>query len=507
MRPAVNMSGESKGGNFPVARLSSQRPFLVVNLAVSSPGLETSSSSEQAESFTISPLHCGNTSIGYRPSHQYGAGINLDTALSISGSVRSPNIGYHPSHFVSAVMTLLTVRLCWWKGHPGKQGMRTWRRLRPRHVIGPLLAELFSGRLTAQIGWIKLTNGGRFDNLGLYEMIVRRCHLIVVVDAGADFEFVNEEFANTIYKVGRFLNIPIEIDLPGPTRSGDTPPRHVAVGKVRYSLVDGPEASDGLLLYVKPIMSGDEPTTLRSYAAANPEYPHEVGRDSDVSSEALENYRMLGAHSIQTFASRISDAEARSGHSYSISDLFRQATSYTQSTAAPITEQVDRQIATSRAAQGLNKIFISYRREDTEDISGRIYDRLLRDFSAEYVFKDVDSIPYGLDFPKYLSGVIEQCAVCLVIIGRSWLTVTNEQGARRLDDPDDFVRIEVESALKRDIPVIPLLVKTAQIPKPSELPESLRALCRRNGTPIQGDPNFHSDMNRLVNRLKKDLQL
>jgi hypothetical protein len=508
MRPAVNMPAESNGGDFPVASLAGQHPFLVINLAVSFPGLDTSGSSEQVESFTISPLHCGSASIGYRPSDQYGAVINLDTALSISGSVRSPNIGYHPSRFVSAVMTLLSVRLCWWKGHPGEQGMRTWRRLRPPHVIGPLLAELSSGRLTAQIGWVNLTNGGRFDNLGLYEMIVRRCHLIVVVDAGADQGLVNEEFANAIHKVGSFLNIPIEIDLPGPTRSGDTPPRHVAVGRVRYSFVDGPHAADGLLLCVKPIMSGDEPTTLRSYAAANPEFPHEVGRDSAVTSEALENYRMLGAHSIQTFASGISP---------SISELFEQAVSYTQPTAAPITERpvfgpashdaADRQIASSRAAQGLNKIFISYRREDTPDASGRIYDRLLRDFSAEYVFKDVDSIPYGLDFPNYLSGVIEQCAVCLVIIGRSWLNVTNEQGARRLDNPDDFVRIEVESALKRDIPVIPLLVQNAQMPKPAELPESLSALCRRNGTPIQGDPNFHSDMDRLVNRLKKDLQL
>jgi hypothetical protein len=498
----------SGGANFPIAQLAEQRPFLVINAAVRFPGPQASASGQQIAPFTITPTHCGSASIGYRPSDYYGGGIKLDTALSISGTVPSPSIGYHGSRLVSAVMTLLNVRLCWWQGNPGDQGSRTWRLLHPRHMLGPLLAELFFGQLTAQTNWINLINGGRWDNLGLYEMILRRCRFIIVVDATPDLEYTNEEFANTIHKVGSILNIPIEIDLPRSGRGADNFNPHVTVGRISYSTVDGPDAADGLLLYIRPVVSGDEPTTVQSYAAANPVYPNEVGRERALTAAMLENYQLLGAHSIQTFAS---------GKSGSIPELFQQARLYTQPAAPATTERsiiglesrdtADRHIASSRAAKGLNKIFISYRREDTPDAAGRIYDRLLRDFSSEYVFKDVDSIPYGLDFPNYLAGVIEQCAVCLVIIGRSWLSVTNEQGMRRLDSPDDFVRIEVESALKRDIPVIPLLVQNAQMPKASELPESLSGLCRRNGTPIQGDPNFHSDMDRLINRLKKDLQL
>ncbi|NJM95844.1 MAG: SUMF1/EgtB/PvdO family nonheme iron enzyme [Phormidesmis sp. RL_2_1] len=143
-------------------------------------------------------------------------------------------------------------------------------------------------------------------------------------------------------------------------------------------------------------------------------------------------------------------------------------------------------------------IFISYRRSDTIAETGRIYDRLVREFSREQIFKDVDDIPFGVDFAEHLEHAVSQCQILLVIIGKTWITTTELDGTRRIDNPDDFVRIEIEAALKRNIPVIPLLLEGVSMPRRSQLPESLHLLARRNGTTIGHDPRFHTDMDRLI---------
>lgn len=148
-------------------------------------------------------------------------------------------------------------------------------------------------------------------------------------------------------------------------------------------------------------------------------------------------------------------------------------------------------------------IFVSYRRSDSADIAGRIYDRLIGKFGKSPIFKDVDSIPLGLDFKEYLDTKVGECDVLLAIIGNEWLTASDSNGKRRLDDPTDFVRIEIESALDRKIPVIPLLVRDARMPREEDLPPSLRKLVYRNGTPIRSDPDFHRDMDRLIAALEK----
>ena len=147
-------------------------------------------------------------------------------------------------------------------------------------------------------------------------------------------------------------------------------------------------------------------------------------------------------------------------------------------------------------------IFISYRRSDSIAEAGRIFDRLESEFGRNRVFKDVDSIPFGVDLAEYLDQVVSQCQVVLVIIGKSWLTVTEPDGTRRLDNPDDFVRIEVESSLRRGIPVIPVLIQGVVMPRRTQLPESLQPLARRNGVEVGYDPRFRADMNRLVKGLK-----
>jgi hypothetical protein len=149
------------------------------------------------------------------------------------------------------------------------------------------------------------------------------------------------------------------------------------------------------------------------------------------------------------------------------------------------------------------RIFISYRRSDSADISGRIYDRLIDKFGRGPIFKDVDSIPLGVDFKEYLDKKVSECNILLAVIGNHWLDASDASGKRRLEDSSDFVRIEIESALQRGIPVIPLLVHGIQIPREEQLPTSLRKLVYRNGIPIRPDPDFHRDMDRLISALEK----
>lgn len=149
----------------------------------------------------------------------------------------------------------------------------------------------------------------------------------------------------------------------------------------------------------------------------------------------------------------------------------------------------------------MKDIFVSYRRADSSDITGRIFDRLKARFGKDCLFKDVDSIPLGKDFRKEIAEAVGQCKVLLAVIGVDWLDVTDKPGNRRIDDPNDYVRIEISTALDRKIPVIPILVETASMPKPETLPETLRELVFRNATPVRADPDFHHDLDRLCDQL------
>src|SRR5689334_2986636 len=142
----------------------------------------------------------------------------------------------------------------------------------------------------------------------------------------------------------------------------------------------------------------------------------------------------------------------------------------------------------------LADIFISYRRGDSEYIAGRIREHLVREFGGDSVFFDVDNIPLGIDFRQVVRGALSSCKVCLVIIGPRWIGSRDESSGRRIDSESDLVRIEVEAALEMGIPVVPLLVGHASIPRPNELPEALRPLAFRNGMQVRPDPDFDGDI-------------
>lgn len=151
----------------------------------------------------------------------------------------------------------------------------------------------------------------------------------------------------------------------------------------------------------------------------------------------------------------------------------------------------------------MSRIFISYRRDDSEDIAGRIFDHLTQEFGNKNLFKDVDSIPLGSDFREVIEESVQSCDVILAIIGKNWLGTNEQSNKTRIDNPDDFVRIEIKAGLKRKIPIIPLLINNAKVPNRKELPEALESLAFKNGISIRPDPDFKNDINRLIRALRK----
>lgn len=148
-------------------------------------------------------------------------------------------------------------------------------------------------------------------------------------------------------------------------------------------------------------------------------------------------------------------------------------------------------------------IFIGYRRRDAGDIAGRLCDALSLAFGEGKVFKDVDSMPVGADFTAHIKGLLPKCRVFLALIGPNWVDALGPSGGVRLDDPADLVRVEIETALKTPkLLVVPVLVNGARMPSEDEVPESLRPLLQRHAAIIRSDPDFKTDVARLVQALR-----
>ncbi len=147
-------------------------------------------------------------------------------------------------------------------------------------------------------------------------------------------------------------------------------------------------------------------------------------------------------------------------------------------------------------------IFVSYRRSDSQGEAGRLFDDLVKHFGEDKVFMDVAAIEAGRDFRKAIEEGVTKCGVLLVVIGVEWLDAKDERGARRLNDPSDFVRIETASALRRDIPVIPVLVRGAKMPSAEQLPEELKELAYRNCIELT-HARWRSDIQLLMEALRR----
>jgi hypothetical protein len=214
-------------------------------------------------------------------------------------------MGYHSLPVLGLLMTLFNVRLGWWLGNPGPPGAKTWRRPGPGYSVGLLFSEAI-GNTTDLYKYVNLSDGGHFENLGLYEMVLRRCHFIVVSDGGEDPECAFADLGEAVRKIHIDFGIPIEFGTMTiyPRNAIDTlkgPGHNSAVGRIRYSVVDGDDAPDGIIVYIKPACYGDEPRDIYEYFKTNPTFPHESTSDQFFSESQFESYRMLGAYTMEKF--------------------------------------------------------------------------------------------------------------------------------------------------------------------------------------------------------------
>ncbi|MDQ3064601.1 MAG: patatin-like phospholipase family protein [Acidobacteriota bacterium] len=293
--------------NVEMQNLRYQKPLHVVNMTLNLGKTNNLRwQNRKAESFTATALHCGSSNMGdgmgnYRKSEQYGynsmnkQAITLGTAAAISGAAASPNMGYYSmSSAVSFLMALFNVRLGWWLGNTGERGDDTYNRSAPRFSPRLFFDEAL-GDTSDTNRYIYLSDGGHFENLGLYEMVLRRCHFIVACDAGADSKFGFFDFGTAIHKIRVDMGIPIQFIKEQTPVLG----RNCAIAKIKYSAVDG-RVDDGVLIYIKPTLDGDEPIDIVNYKSVNPDFPHETTADQMYSESQFESYRSLGFHMIDS---------------------------------------------------------------------------------------------------------------------------------------------------------------------------------------------------------------
>jgi len=162
----------------------------------------------------------------------------------------------------------------------------------------------------------------------------------------------------------------------------------------------------------------------------------------------------------------------------------------------------DFEIRPKHHLQGENIIFVSYRREDSQAWADRIADDLKQSFGSKAVFQDVEAVPPGRDFREHLRSQLARCQLMLVVMGPEWVGAKYTSGSRRLDDEQDWVRVEIEIALQRSLPIIPVLAGKATMPSPESLPAAIRPLAFKTALPIRANPDFRNDMDRLISETR-----
>jgi hypothetical protein len=356
-------TGFDENDNRQLHRLKRQRPYHVINATLNLISKDNLAwQTRKAASFTLSGLHCGNWLLGYRRSNEYsrstyrtnckhlrfcnrfdrpcdsveqctypGKAIRLGTAMAISGAAADPNMGYYSSSVVTFLLALFNIRLGWWLGNTGRIGdeydglifrkfgwfYRNARRLwdivnyfqpsrrffeksSPTVAMFPLLNETI-GRTSVDKRFLNVTDGGHFENLALYEMVMRRCKFLVVSDAAADEKFTFGELSNAIEKCRVDLGVEIQfrhgINIYSRYSSDDerNHGQRFAVAEITYPETDSDgENLKGCLLYFRPTLNGSEPISIKHYADSNSTFPHQSTGDQFFDEHQFEAYRLLG---------------------------------------------------------------------------------------------------------------------------------------------------------------------------------------------------------------------
>ena len=237
-------------------------------------------------------------------------GPTLGTMMTISGAAISPNWGYHSSPATAFVMTLFNVRLGAWLPNPAVAEGADLQLAKPRNSLKALGSELI-GETTDTSQAVYLSDGGHFDNLGLYEMLHRRCRHVLVIDAGQDGDCNFFDLGNAIRKAAIDFNIHIEMQQPvriysrrrtEKAGSGTRNALGFAQGKITY-----PDAPDGHLIYLKPSWLDGMPADARAYGLSNAAFPHVSTVDQWFTESEFESYRTLGEWQTQQLVDKLND--------------------------------------------------------------------------------------------------------------------------------------------------------------------------------------------------------
>ena len=328
-----------------LADFANQRPYHIVNTSLNLvSGEELAWQTRKAASFAFTPRFCGfemplmpahgangglrDAQRGiYRPTREYASRsstgdddskVGLGMAVALSGAAASPNMGTHSSPPLNFLMTMFNVRLGRWCPNPRKSA---WTQSSPGIGLFSLIAELF-GMTNADANYVYLSDGGHFENLGIYELVRRRCRLIIAVDVASDKDLAFEDLGNAIRKCATDLHVRIDVDVSKMDVVVETSlcGGSCAVGTIRYSHVD-PDGQDGTLLYIKPAIVGSENADVLNYRKANPDYPHQSTADQWFDEAQFESYRALGYHVVKGALCGAAAASARPDGGHDIGKL------------------------------------------------------------------------------------------------------------------------------------------------------------------------------------------
>jgi hypothetical protein len=299
--PVINMTLNITSGNNTAWGERKAAPFTATPLACGSAELRSPAQSpteiDPRGSYVPTRRYAGLEDLPKQPTPNMSRGPGLGSALTVSGAAVSPNWGYHSSRFTAFLMTLFNVRLGVWLPNPSKATRDELRLARPRNSLTALISEML-GATTDDSQAIYLSDGGHFENLGLYEMLRRRCAVVLVVDAGADESCTLFDLGSAIRKAEIDFGITVTMREPmaicsrhkvEKDASLQPAPRGFATGTIDYG-----DGHQGVLLYLKPSFLPDMPTDVRSYGAENITFPHESTIDQWFNESQFESYRVLG---------------------------------------------------------------------------------------------------------------------------------------------------------------------------------------------------------------------
>jgi hypothetical protein len=351
--------------NYRVSELKAQKNdrrvlYPVINVTLNLIGGENLAWQERkASAFIITPFFCGSAVLGneiagdpaannprkwtgaYIETKEYGGkepdleddktGISLGTAITISGAAVSPSMGYSSAPATAFLMTLFNVRLGAWLANPAAKILKKEVKAGPTSALRPLLTEAL-GLVDAKSANVYLSDGGHFDNLGIYEMIRRRCRYILVVDADADENFTFEDLARSVRFAGIDLDAKIEFEsikmksVHQATKASDT----FAIGRITYA-ESAKDNDPSWLIYIKPTYYYETaPVDVRSYGAVNPTFPHETTLDQWFGESQFESYRRLGEYLMcKLYEEQLAKIEpkAETANKYTLAQFFAAASS------------------------------------------------------------------------------------------------------------------------------------------------------------------------------------